>query len=31
MGKTVTTFRIFDGKVCSEEVKDNKRNGGRMK
>lgn len=20
MGKTVTTFRIFDGKVCSEEV-----------
>ena len=31
MGKTVTTFRIFDGKVCSEEVKDNKRTGGRMK
>ena len=29
MGKTVTTFRIFDGKVCSEETKE--KNGGRMK
>ena len=35
MGKTVTTFRLFDGKVCDVEVSEDKNEkqtrGGRMK